>query len=127
MEWLRLIKAAVSATNSQLAVGGPIRPLEGTSSGVVAAISPPPSPRGHARAANALADTVADAILQLRAPDVTAQAMNPWFDGLSMTDLACSALVGAPRLTPPAYSRPFAWFFRTRGPSTARGSRALFR
>lgn len=113
MEWLRLIKAAVSATNSQLAVGGPIRPLEGTSSGVVA-VSPPSSPRGHVRAANAIADTVADAIVQLRAPDVTAQAINAWFDGLSMTDLACSALVGA-RFALRAYSRALLHGFSNAG------------
>lgn len=94
MEWLRLIKNAVNTSNASLAVGGPIRPFDGPGS-AAPTTSPPVSPRSLPAKPTAPADVFAAAIMQMRTPEINAELINSWFDGVSMTDIACTTLIGA--------------------------------
>lgn len=108
LEWLRLIKATVNTSNSTLAIGGPVRPFDGTSSAGTpaspaaggAATSPPVSPRALSTNqpksfALSPVDALALAIVQLRSPEsMPADQINGLFDGVMMSEAACNSLCG---------------------------------
>jgi hypothetical protein len=111
LEWLRLIKTSMSASNSNVSLAG-VRSFDSTQS----ATSPPTSPRSTK--SSSLIELFVSALLQNKSPEIGAENIASWFDGLSMTEVASSALMGTLCLIAARWFVPMDYCVLTRPPQT---------